>query len=145
MDAAWPRIFPSMRPAWTRAPRPSSEANQPPEPAQAPRPPQRYMPVIMPRFTHRLALKIVLPFAALTLAIGAVGTLTATGELSSRSQGAFDAQLVHDGFVASSMVTTADTDRRAILRLLASGSGLSQKWDKNPALRAWLGRGTHIH
>ena len=31
------------------------------------------MPVIMPRFSHRLALKIVLPFAALTLAIGAVG------------------------------------------------------------------------
>jgi putative nucleotidyltransferase with HDIG domain len=99
----------------------------------------------MPRFRHRLALKIVLPFAALTLAIGAVGTLTATGELSSRSQGAFDAQLVHDGFVASSMVTTADTDRRAILRLLASGTGLSQNWDKTPALQAWLERALTIH
>jgi len=43
------------------------------------------MPVIMPRFSHRLALKIVLPFAALTLAIGAVGTLTATSQLSARS------------------------------------------------------------
>src|ERR1700694_1270013 len=135
MDAAWPRIFPSMGPAGTRAPRPSSEANQPPRPAQAPRPPERYMPVIMPRFSHRLALKIVLPFAALTLAIGAVGTRTAPGELGSRSQGAFDAQLVHDGIVANSMITTADTDRRAILRLLAGGSGLSQNWGTVPALQ----------
>ena len=55
------------------------------------------MPVIMPRFSHRLALKIVLPFAALTLAIGAIGTLTATGELSSRSQQAFDNQLIQIG------------------------------------------------
>src|SRR2546430_12803243 len=58
----------------------------------------------MSRFRHRLALKIVLPFAALTLAIGAVGTLTATSALSSRSQEAFDNQLIHDGFVAQSMV-----------------------------------------
>src|ERR1700682_3586033 len=118
MDAAWPRIFPSMRPAWTRAPRPSSEANQPPEPAQAPRPVERYMRVIMPRFSHRLALKIVLPFAALTLAIGAIGTLTATGELSTRSQGAFDNQLIHDGFVTQSMLVVGDNERRGILRLL---------------------------
>src|SRR6202521_972945 len=144
MDAASPRTFPSTRSDSTRAQSPYS-ANRSPRPAQAPRPLGRYIPVIMPRFSHRLALKIVLPFAALTLAIGAVGTLTATGELSSRSQGAFDAQLVHDGFVASSMVTTADTDRRAILRLLASGSGLSQNWDKTPALQAWLERALTIH
>jgi putative nucleotidyltransferase with HDIG domain len=99
----------------------------------------------MPRFSHRLALKIVLPFAALTLAIGAVGTLTATGELSSRSQGAFDAQLVHDGFVTQSMVKTGDTERRAILRLLTGGPGLSQNWDKTPALQAWLERALTIH
>ena len=103
------------------------------------------MPVIMPRFSHRLALKIVLPFAALTLAIGAIGTLTATGELSSRSQGAFDAQLVHDGFVSKSIVETGDNERRAILRLLTSGSGLSQSWDKTPALQAWLERALTIH
>jgi len=103
------------------------------------------MRVIMPRFSHRLALKIVLPFAALTLAIGAVGTLTATGELSSRSQGAFDAQLVHDGFVAQSMVKTGDTERRAILRLLTGGPALSQNWDKTPALQAWLERALTIH
>src|SRR5205814_5707764 len=109
------RTFPSTRSGWTRARRHSSETTQPPKPAQAPRPRQRYMRVIMPRFSHRLALKIVLPFAALTLAIGAVGTLTATGELSSRSQGAFDAQLVHDGIVAQSMVKTGDSERRAIL------------------------------
>jgi putative nucleotidyltransferase with HDIG domain len=103
------------------------------------------MPVIMPRFSHRLALKIVLPFAALTLAIGAVGTLTATGELSARSQGAFDSQLIHDGFVAQSMVQAGDAQRQAILRLLAGGPGLSQNWDKTPALQAWLERALTIH
>jgi putative nucleotidyltransferase with HDIG domain len=103
------------------------------------------MRVIMPRFSHRLALKIVLPFAALTLAIGAVGTLTATGELSSRSQGAFDTQLVHDGFVTQSMVKTGDTERRSILRLLSGGTGLSQNWDKTQALQAWLEKALTIH
>jgi putative nucleotidyltransferase with HDIG domain len=90
-------------------------------------------------------LKIVLPFAALTLAIGAVGTLTATGELSSRSQEAFDTQLVHDGFVTQSMVKNGDAERRAILRLLTGGAGLSQNWDKTPALQAWLERALTIH
>jgi putative nucleotidyltransferase with HDIG domain len=99
----------------------------------------------MPRFSHRLALKIVLPFAALTLAIGAVGTLTATGELSSRSQEAFDTQLVHDGFVTQSMVKNGDTDRRATLRLLTGGPGLIQNWDKTSALQAWLERALTIH
>ena len=99
----------------------------------------------MPRFSHRLALKIVLPFAALTLAIGAVGTVTATGELSSRSQGGFDTQLVHDAFVAQSMVKTGDSERRAILRLLTGGSGLSQNWDKTAALQTWLERALTIH
>jgi putative nucleotidyltransferase with HDIG domain len=103
------------------------------------------MRVIMPRFGHRLALKIVLPFAALTLAIGAVGTLTATGELSSRSQQAFDNQLIHDGFVAQSMVKAGDTERRGILRLLTGGPGLAQNWDKTAALQAWLERALTIH
>ena len=103
------------------------------------------MPVIMPRFSHRLALKIVLPFAALTLAIGAVGTLTATGELSARSQQAFDNQLIHDGFVAQSMVQAGDTERRSILRLLTGGPGLSQNWATTPALQAWLERALTIH
>jgi putative nucleotidyltransferase with HDIG domain len=92
-----------------------------------------------------LALKIVLPFAALTLAIGAVGTLTATGELSARSQQGFDNQLIHDGFVAQSMVKAGDTERRAILRLLTGGPGLSQNWDKTPALQAWLERALAIY
>src|SRR2546421_10075541 len=95
----------------------------------------------MSRFRHRLALKIVLPFAALTLAIGAVGTLTATSALSSRSQEAFDNQLIHDGFVAQSMVQAGDADRRAILRVLTSGTGVSQKWAQTPPLQSWLGRG----
>src|SRR5437879_5236317 len=101
--------------------------------------------VFMPRFPQRPALKIVLPCAALALAIGAVGTLTATGELSTRSQGAFDAQLVHDGIVAQSMVKTGDSERRAILRLLTGGPGLSQNWDKTAALQAWLERALTIH
>src|SRR5437762_14365676 len=92
----------------------------------------------MSRFRHRLALKIVLPFAALTLAIGAVGTLTATSALSSRSQEAFDNQLIHDGFVAQSMVQAGDADRRSILRLLTSGTGLSPNRANTPAPQAWL-------
>ena len=99
----------------------------------------------MPRFSHRLALKIVLPFAALTLLIGAVGTLTATSQLSARSQEAFDTQLIHDGFVAESMVQTGDGERRAILRLLTGGTGLSQNWAKTAALQAWLERALAIH
>ena len=99
----------------------------------------------MPGFRHPLALKIVLPFAALTLAIGAVGTLTATGQLSARSQEAFDSQLIHDGFVAQSMVQASDADRRAILRLLAAGPGLSQNSAKPSALQAWLERALAIH
>jgi putative nucleotidyltransferase with HDIG domain len=99
----------------------------------------------MPRFSHRLALKIVLPFAALTLAIGAVGTLTATGELNARSQQAFDNQLIHDGFVAQSLVQAGDTERRAILRLLSGGTGLSQNWATTPALQTWLERALTIH
>ena len=99
----------------------------------------------MPGFRHPLALKIVLPFAALTLAIGAVGTLTATGQLSARSQEAFDNQLIHDGFVAQSMVQASDADRRAIIRLLTAGPGLSQNWAKSPALQAWLERALAIH
>jgi putative nucleotidyltransferase with HDIG domain len=99
----------------------------------------------MPGFRHPLALKIVLPFAALTLAIGAVGTLTATGQLSARSQEAFDNQLIHDGFVAQSMVQASDADRRAILRLLTAGPGLSQNWAKSSALQAWLERALTIH
>src|SRR2546421_6820294 len=99
----------------------------------------------MSRFRHRLALKIVLPFAALTLAIGAVGTLTATSALSSRSQEAFDNQLIHDGFVAQSMVQAGDADRRSIFRLVTSGTGLSQKWAKTPALQALRERGLTNH
>jgi putative nucleotidyltransferase with HDIG domain len=103
------------------------------------------MRVIMPRFSHRLALKIVLPFAALTLVIGAVGTLTATGQLNARSQEAFDNQLVHDGFVTQSMVEAGDNERRAILKLLTAGPGLSQSWDKTATLTAWLERVLTIH
>ena len=99
----------------------------------------------MPRFRHRLALKIVLPFAALTLAIGAIGTVMATGELSSRSQEAFDSQLIHDGFVGQSMVQSAESQRRAILHLLSTDASLSQDWTKTPALQSWMERALAIH
>src|SRR5260370_38391487 len=100
------------------------------------------MRVIMPPFRHRLALKIVLPFAALTLAIGAIGTLTATGELSTRSQGAFDSQLIHDGFVAQSMVQAQDTERRANLSLLAGGPPLAPHPATNAPRRGTAGTAT---
>src|SRR5256885_15765814 len=98
----------------------------------------------MSRFRHRLALKIVLPFAALTLAIGAVGTLTATSALNSRSQEAFDNQLVHDGFVAQSMVQAGDADRRAIFCPPASGTGVRPKWGHTPPPQTRPGRGAAI-
>src|SRR2546423_13190275 len=145
MDAGWLKTFPSTGSGRTPAPRLSSAPTRPLRPAQAPRPLERYMPVIMPRFSHRLALKIVLPFAALTLAIGAVGTLTATGELSARSQEAFDNQLIHDGFVAQSMVQAGDNQRRSVLRLLTAGTGLSQNWASTAALQAWLERAGTRH
>jgi putative nucleotidyltransferase with HDIG domain len=99
----------------------------------------------MPGFRHRLALKIVLPFAALTLAIGAVGTVMATGELNSRSQEAFDNQLIHDSFTTQSMVQAAGVQRQAIVRLLTAGSGLSQSWAKTSTLQSWLEKALAIH
>src|SRR5256885_12795174 len=95
----------------------------------------------MSRFRHRLALKIVLPFAALTLAIGAVGTLTATSALNSRSQEAFDNQLIHDGFVAQSMVQAGDADRRAVFWLLTTRKGVNPKWAHTPPPPTPLGPG----
>src|SRR2546430_3908671 len=98
----------------------------------------------MSRFRHRLALKIVLPFAALTLAIGAVGTLTATSALSSRSQEAFDNQLIHDGFVAQSMVQAGDADRRGDFRLAASRAGARPNLGHTPPPQSRPGAGPAI-
>jgi putative nucleotidyltransferase with HDIG domain len=99
----------------------------------------------MVRFRSRLALKIVLPFALLTLAIGAIGTLAATGELNARGQQAFDRQLIHDGFVAQAMLQTADAERRSILRVLTGGSGIATVWDKPDQLQPRLERVLAIH
>ncbi|MDQ6691858.1 MAG: HD domain-containing protein [Candidatus Dormibacteraeota bacterium] len=99
----------------------------------------------MPRFRSRLALKIVLPFALLTLAIGAIGTLAASGELSARGQQSFDNQLLHDGFTAQSMIGTGDAERRSVLRLLTTGTGLAQNWGKAPALQTALERALILH
>src|SRR2546423_7509070 len=145
MDAGWLKTFPSTGSGRTPAPRLSSAPTRPVRPAQARRPLERYMRVIMPRFSHRLALKIVLPFAALTLAIGAVGTLTATGELNARSQEGFDRQLVHDGFVTQSMVVAGDSERRAVLRPLTAGPRPRPSWDQTATLTAWLERARTIH
>jgi putative nucleotidyltransferase with HDIG domain len=100
----------------------------------------------MVRFRSRLALKIVLPFALLTLAIGAIGTLAATGELSARGQQAFDRQLLHDGFVAQAMLQNADAERRSILRALTTGSqSVSTVWERADLLQTRLERALTIH
>ena len=99
----------------------------------------------MPRFRSRLALKIVLPFALLTLAIGAIGTLAASGELSARGQQSFDNQLIHDGFTTQSMIGTSDAERHSVLRLLTTGTGLNQSWGKIAALQSALERALILH
>src|SRR5438132_13940597 len=99
MAAASPQISPDTRFTSIRARRPFSVANRAFKPAQARRPVARYIGAPMSQFRHRLALKIVLPFAALTLAICAVGTVSATSALTSRCQETFDEQINHDGFV----------------------------------------------
>ena len=96
------------------------------------------------RIQSPLAWKIVLPFALLTLAMGAAGTLAATGELSARNQASFDRQQIHDGFVVQSEVDTGDTSRRAILRLLDS-VGLSSAWNNPQMLQLRLERALAIH
>jgi HD-GYP domain-containing protein (c-di-GMP phosphodiesterase class II) len=99
----------------------------------------------MPRFRSRLALKIVLPFALLTLAIGAIGTVAASGELSARGQRSFDNQLIHDGFTTQSMIGTGDAERRSLLRLLTTGTAFTQNWSKAPALQVALERALILH
>src|SRR5918911_504540 len=93
----------------------------------------------MPRFRSHLALKIVLPYALLTLAIGAIGTVAATSQLSSRSQEAFDNNLIHDGFVGESVLQSHDSERRALLRFLLT-SPISQVLAKPDLLQQRLER-----
>ena len=99
----------------------------------------------MPRFRSRLALKIVLPFALLTLAIGAIGTLAASGELSARGEQSFDNQLIRDGFTTQSMIATGDAERRSILRPLTTGNGLTQNWSRAQSLQMALERALILH
>ncbi len=99
----------------------------------------------MPGFRNRLALKIVLPFALLTLAIGAAGTLAATSELSARAQSAFDGQLLHEGLAAQSTLQAADARRHALLRLLATTPRLGSAWSDPPALQTVLERALAVH
>ena len=94
----------------------------------------------MPRFRNHLALKIVVPFALLMVAIGAIGTLAASGELGARSQGSFDNQLREDGAMGLSMVQSADVERHATLRLLSTTPNLTQGWSKPASLQTSLER-----
>jgi putative nucleotidyltransferase with HDIG domain len=97
----------------------------------------------MPRFRSHLALKIVLPYAVLTLAIGAIGTVAATSQLSSRSQEAFDNQLIEDGFVTQSVLQSYDAERRAMLRLLLTAP-VSQVFSRPDLLQQRLERALAI-
>ncbi|HYM50593.1 MAG TPA: HD domain-containing phosphohydrolase [Candidatus Limnocylindrales bacterium] len=98
----------------------------------------------MPRFRGRLAFKIVLPFALLTLVIGAIGTLAASSQLNARNQEAFDTQLIHDGFTAQAMVSNAETERLAILHLLTTGP-LVAAWSQPALLQSDLERALALH
>jgi putative nucleotidyltransferase with HDIG domain len=99
----------------------------------------------MPRFRGRLAFKIVLPFALLTLLIGAIGTLAASSQLNARNQEAFDTQLIHDGFTAQASMQTAQTERQAILHLLVTDPGLVAAWSQPASLQSRLERALALH
>ena len=99
----------------------------------------------MPRFHGRLAVKIVLPFALLTLLIGAIGTLAASSQLNARNQEAFDAQLIHDGFTAQTISQNAETERRNVLHLLTTGPSLSAVWMQPAVLQSHLERALAVH
>jgi len=98
----------------------------------------------MRRLRIGLAIKIVLPFALLTLLMGALGTVVATRELAGRAEAAFDAQLIHDGFVAESVLQTADSERRALLKFLVT-SKLAAAWGNREELQAFLARALAVH
>src|SRR5712692_9697301 len=129
MPAGWPRIFPHTSPSSTPAPMPST-ASRPRQLTtkpggfgldrpQAQRARLRYTLVNMPRIRFRLAWKIVFPFAVLSLVVGAVGTYVASNELGSRARSGFDAQLIHGGLRASSVLQTADAPRPLVVKTLA--------------------------
>ena len=94
----------------------------------------------MPRFQGRLAFKIILPFALLTLVMGAIGTLAATSQLSARNQEAFDAQLIHDGFTAQAMTRDWEAGRLSTLHLLSTSPGLVAAWSQPAGLQSQLER-----
>ena len=94
----------------------------------------------MPRFQGRLAFKIILPFALLTLVMGAIGTLAATSQLSARNQEAFDAQLIHDGFTAQAMTRDWEAGRLSTLHLLSTSPGLVAAWSQPASLQSQLER-----
>ena len=99
----------------------------------------------MPRFHGRLAFKIVLPFALLTLLIGAIGTLAASSQLNARNQETFDAQLIHDGFTAQTISQNAETERLNVLHLLTTGPSLSAVWTQPTVLQSHLERALAVH
>jgi len=96
------------------------------------------------RFRSSLALKIVVPFAFLTLVMGAAGTMVATHEVAGRAGDAFDAQLIHDGFVAQSVLQTSDAERRSLLKFLST-SRLAAVWINREELQAVLERALAVH
>jgi putative nucleotidyltransferase with HDIG domain len=60
----------------------------------------------MPHFPGRLAFKIVLPFALLTLVMGAIGTIAASSQLDAHSQDTGQLRLIMAGlFLAGVLVT----------------------------------------
>lgn len=91
-----------------------------------------------------LAFKIILPYAVLTLVMGAVGTVVATAEVAGRAADAFDAQLIHDGFVAQSLFKTNHAEERALLKFINTPR-LTTAWSDREALQATLERALTVH
>src|SRR2546428_2180252 len=150
MRAGWPRTFPNTNPSSTPAPTPST-ASRPRQLSikpggfgldrpQARRGPLRYRLVDMPRIRFHLAWKMVFPFAVLSLVVGAVGTYVASNELGSRARSSFDAQLIHDGFSASSVLESSDAQRRSLVKSLAASPVVLSAWAKPADLEAALER-----
>jgi HD-GYP domain-containing protein (c-di-GMP phosphodiesterase class II) len=75
--------------------------------------------------------KIILPFAALLLFVGVIGTAIASSELANAAAAQFDASLLHNSLTANEALSQLDAARTADLRLATDTIGVSESLASN--------------